>query len=197
MTENKRLLVLASKSPRRRELLGIAGFMFSVISADVDETPLDGEPPRDYTLRVSKKKANAVIDYVNGYPLILAADTTVAYGETIFGKPTNAKEAEAMLVALRGRTHQVHTAVVVLDSKTNQMESEIATTDVPMRNFTDQEIADYIASGDPFDKAGSYAIQNEAFHPVDHIEGSYHNVVGFPVDEITLALDEVGYNLKS
>lgn len=178
---DKRLLVLASASPRRRELLGIAGFMFSTVSTNIDETPQADEDPRAYTRRVAIAKARAALALVQGYPLILAADTTVDDRGTILGKPRDGAEAEAMLYRLRGRTHQVHTAIAVLDSMTGQLESEVATTDVPMRDYGPEEIAAYIASGDPFDKAGGYAIQHPVFSPVLTRTGCYSNVVGLPL----------------
>jgi MAF protein len=181
MVFEKRLFVLASRSPRRRELLGLAGFMFGVISVEVDETPLPDEHPRDYTRRVSQAKARAAVDLVQGRPIIIAADTTVVDRGTILGKPANASEAEVMLKRLRGRTHQVYTAVVVLDSMSYQLESEVSITDVPMRHYTDDEIAAYIATGDPLDKAGAYAIQHPVFRPVATRTGCYANVVGLPL----------------
>jgi MAF protein len=181
MVFEKRLFVLASRSPRRRELLGLAGFMFGVISVGVDETPLPNEHPHDYTQRVSQEKAQAAVDLVQGQPIIIAADTTVVDKGIILGKPTNGSEAEAMLKHLRGRTHQVYTAVVVLDSITGRLESEVSVTDVPMRNYTDSEIVAYIATGDPLDKAGAYAIQHPVFHPVATRTGCYANVIGLPL----------------
>ena len=178
---DKLLLVLASSSPRRRTLLGIAEFMFGTVNVEVDEAALPNEHPCDYVKRVSKLKAEAAVGLVSGKPLILAADTTVADGKDILGKPLHAAEAEATLKRLRGKTHQVHTALAVLNTRTGQFEQETATTDVPMRDYTDQEIAAYIASGDPFDKAGSYAIQHPTFRPVATRTGCYANVVGLPL----------------
>lgn len=176
-----RLIYLASSSPRRRELLGIAGFMFSTIKVDVDESVYPNEFPPEYTLRVSLMKAEAAARLVKGDPLILSADTTVVDGTQMLGKPLNAQEAEQMLKQLRGRTHQVYTAVTVLDVATGRIEQEVAETDVPMRHYTDTEILTYITSGDPFDKAGGYAIQNSAFHPVKTRTGCYANVIGLPL----------------
>jgi MAF protein len=176
-----RLIYLASSSPRRRELLGIAGFMFSTIKVDVDESVYPNEFPPEYTQRVSLMKAEAAARLVKGDPLILSADTTVVDGTQMLGKPLNAQEAEQMLKQLRGRTHQVYTAVTVLDVATGRIEQEVAETDVPMRNYTDMEILGYITSGDPFDKAGGYAIQNSAFHPVKTRTGCYANVIGLPL----------------
>ncbi len=178
---DKRLLVLASGSPRRRELLGIAGFMFSVVKVRIDESPHPQENPRAYALRVAQDKAHAARHLTQGEPIILSADTTVDDRGEILGKPQNATDAERMLNQLRGRTHQVHTALAVLDTRTNRLETELSTTDVPMRAYSDEEIAAYIASGDPFDKAGSYAIQHPLFHPVEIRTGCYANVIGLPL----------------
>jgi len=196
VNKQKRLLVLASGSPRRRELLGIGGFMFSVIRTDVDETPLPNENPRDYTLRVSEKKAAAALQFIEGEPLVVAADTTVAYQNKIYGKPYHAHHAEQMLKELRGRTHQVHTAIVVMDARTKEFDCEVATTDVPMRYYTDEEIAKYIASGDPFDKAGSYAIQNTAFRPVNVRTGCYANVIGLPLCHLVKILQRMDFPIQ-
>ena len=180
----KQLLVLASSSPRRRELLSIAGFMFNTVKVDVDESPLPDEEPCPYVLRLSHSKAQAAAKLVEGAPhkpLILAADTTVADNGEILGKPPNAEAAEQVLKQLRGRTHQVHTAVTVLNTETGQLEQEVASTDVPMRHYSDEEIAAYIETGDPFDKAGGYAIQHPDFRPVETRTGCYANVVGLPL----------------
>ena len=120
--------------------------------------------------------------------LILAADTTVADGDTILGKPADADEARAMLRRLRGRVHQGYTALTLLDTATGRSVTEVAETHVPMRDYTDAEIEAYIASGDPFDKAGSYAIQNAQFHPVAGLRGCYANVVGLPLCHLIRAL---------
>lgn len=177
----KRMLVLASSSPRRRQLLNIAGFMFSAISANADETAYPDEDPRDYALRVSELKARLAAEQVLGEPIILSADTVVADRSEILGKPETAEIAERMLKQLRGRTHQVYTALTLLDTLTGQMEQEIAVTDVPMRSYSDEEIAAYIASGDPFDKAGAYAIQHPTFKPARTRTGCYANVIGLPL----------------
>jgi septum formation protein len=181
MVPEKRLLVLASSSPRRRQLLGIAGFMFSTLSVKADESVLPGEDPRGYALRVSELKATLAAEQVLGQPLILSADTVVADRGEILGKPHDAQEAERMLKQLCGRTHQVHTAITVLDTVTGQIEQELATTDVPMRAYTDDEMSAYIATGDPFDKAGSYAIQHPIFSPARTRTGCYANVIGLPL----------------
>jgi MAF protein len=142
---------------------------------------LPGEAPAAYTLRVSREKAEVARARLGSGPLILSADTTVADGELILGKPADGAETAAMLKQLRGRVHQVYTAVTILDSQTGELLQDLAATEVVMRDYTDTEIAAYIASGDPLDKAGGYAIQNAAFHPVLAITGCYANVVGLPL----------------
>ena len=187
-----RRLILASSSPRRRELLGLTGLPFELASADIDETPHPGEPAIIYTVRLSQTKAQAVQRTVFSSALILAADTTVADGDAILGKPADAAEARAMLRQLRGRTHQVYTALTVIDSETGRSVTDVAVTDVPMRRYSDAEIEAYIASGDPFDKAGGYAIQNSGFHPVNLTEGCFANVVGLPLCHLLRTLRQFG-----
>jgi septum formation protein len=177
----RRLFVLASSSPRRRELLGIGGFMFSTVRVDVDESVLPDEAPRDYVRRVSILKARSAPPLLQGTPLVIAADTVVVDEGDILGKPQSVQQAEDMLKQLRGRSHQVMTGLAVLDMVTGRIETETATTDVPMREYTDEEIAAYISTGDPFDKAGGYAIQNEVFRPAKTRTGCYANVVGLPL----------------
>jgi len=166
-TTHPKPIILASGSPRRRQLLGLLRLTFDVTSADIDETPRPGETARDYTARLSREKAQAIYARMRGQnALLLAADTTVADGDTILGKPADDDEARAMLYQLRGRTHQVYTALTLLDTATRRTMTDVALTNVHMRDYGDDEIDDYVASGDPFDKAGGYAIQNSAFHPV-------------------------------
>ncbi len=186
------MIILASGSPRRRELLGLTGLTFRLTKADIDETPRPGEAAADYTLRLSREKARAVMDAVTDDAVILAADTTVADGDTILGKPADPDEARAMLRRLRGRVHHVYTALTVIETASGCSVSEIAVTDVPMRDYSDDEIEAYIASGDPFDKAGGYAIQNAGFHPVTALSGCYANVVGLPLCHLIRALRVVG-----
>lgn len=163
-------------------MLGLLHLPFDVTRADIDETPLPGEHARDYTARLSCEKAQAIAAQTQGRDvLILAADTTVADGPAILGKPDGADDARAMLRQLRGRTHPVYTAISLLDAATGHALSEVAVTEVTMRDYSDAEIGAYIASGDPFDKAGAYAIQNTAFHPVVGLRGCYPNVMGLPL----------------
>lgn len=180
-------LILASNSPRRRELLALGGYQFTVSPADVDETPLPGEDPRDYAVRTAEGKARAIASKVPAGSIILSADTIVVHENPqtgkpeILGKPVDEADARRMLLQLRGRIHQVFTAVSVLRSSDGRMETDLCITDVPMRNYSDEEIDAYIATGDPMDKAGAYAIQHKGFHPAEDMQGCYSNVVGLPL----------------
>jgi septum formation protein len=188
----RRVVILASGSPRRRELLSLVGLPFELAQVDVDETPFPGEPAAVYTARLSQEKAQAALKSSAGRALILAADTTVVDGGTILGKPGSAAEARAMLRQLRGHVHQVYTALTLIDAATRRSVTEVAVTSVPMRSYTDDEIDAYIASGDPFDKAGSYAIQNTSFRPVASLRGCYANVMGLPLCHLLRALRAFG-----
>lgn len=180
-------IVLASNSPRRRELLALAGWDFIVSVADVDESiePF-GESPADYVLRLAETKARAV--KTDAHQLVLAADTTVVDGRDILGKPGDDAEAFAMLTRLRGHTHQVYTGIALLRAGDGFLLTDLCVTDVPMRNYSDEEIRTYIASGDPFDKAGAYAIQHAGFHPVEDLSGCFASVMGLPLCHVTRLL---------
>lgn len=187
-------ILLASGSPRRRELLALTGMKFAPAAVDIDETPWPDEPARAYTVRLSQEKAHAALSLAAGHDLVLAADTTVADGDAILGKPADAAEAWAMLRRLRGRIHQVYTALTLIRIATGAQVTEVAVTDVPMRPYTDAEIAAYIASGDPFDKAGGYAIQNTGFRPAVLTSGCFANVVGLPLCHLLRALRKLGFD---
>lgn len=170
-------LVLASQSPRRAELLTAAGIDFTVRAADVDETPREGEAPRDYVVRIAEEKARAVP--ANSEEVVLAADTTVVLGDEIMGKPIDAADATRMLRSLAGKRHEVITAICL--RRGDRVATDIASTSVWFAPLSDAEIADYVASGEPMDKAGAYGIQGLASKYIDRIDGSYTNVVGLPV----------------
>lgn len=173
-------LVLASASPRRRALLAELGLPYDTDHADLDETPLPGEEAPDYVARLALAKARAVAERLES-ALVLGADTTVVLGGQVVGKPADAAAAEAILWSLRGRSHEVMTAVAVVDAGDGRCWTGSATTRVWMRAYTAAEIRAYVATGDPLDKAGAYAIQHPAFQPVDRIEGSRTNVIGLPL----------------
>ena len=182
-------LVLASNSPRRKQLLALTKFNFIVSAAHVDESTRPNESPADYVLRLAETKARAV--QANQHQLVLAADTTVVDGREILGKPENAADAFGMLTRLRGRTHQVYTGLALLRPRDGFLLKDLSVTDVPMRDYTDEEIHAYIATGDPFDKAGAYAIQHEQFHPVQHMSGCHASVMGLALCHVTRVLKQM------
>lgn len=201
-----RMLILASNSPRRKQLLKLGGWSFRVSPTEIDETPLAGETPEGYVCRLAETKARTAGASAPEETVVVAADTAVvdrspglrtppaAHGASfeILGKPANAEEAEMMLRRLRGRTHQVYTALAVLRVADGYMGRDLVCTAVTMRAYTDSEMIAYINSGDPYDKAGGYAIQNAVFHPVAQVEGCYANVVGLPLCRLTRALARAG-----
>lgn len=180
--------ILASNSPRRKELLALFGHPFLVHPADVDERLKPGEQPVQYVSRLASEKALVVRGVQPAATLILAADTTVALGETIYGKPDDAHMAREMLWELRGKTHQVYTAVTLHTAGQEIGTQVICRSDVPMRAYSPEEVDLYAASGDPLDKAGAYAIQNEQFHPVQYFGGCFASVMGLPLCHIAFAL---------
>jgi MAF protein len=173
-------LVLASASPRRRELLAALGLPYTIISADIDETIAPNESPIDAATRLARTKADTVAR-ARWRGFVLGADTIVVLGDRILSKPQDADEATAMLRALRNHDHRVITAVALCDAATDHGRTDTPATTVWMRDYTDAEIAASIAAGTPFDKAGAYAIQDEGFAPVARIDGCYCNVVGLPL----------------
>jgi MAF protein len=185
---SKPLLVLASNSPRRRQLLALGGWMFHVRAMEVDETPRRGEAPAKYVVRLAESKARACAETSHEDLIILAADTAVVDGKTILGKPKSMAEAVDMLRRLRGRTHQVCTGIAVLRMSDKRLVTDLCVTDVPMRKYSDEEIETYVATGDPLDKAGAYAIQHRGFQPVEHLNGCYASVMGLPLCHLTRAL---------
>ena len=173
-----RTLVLASRSPRRAELLSAAGITFTVRAADIDETPCSGEKPRDYVARMAEEKARAV--KATDSEIVLAADTTVVLGDAILAKPEDAADAVRMLTSLAGHRHEVLTGIYLLQQG-KCLGKEVASTAVWFGPMTAAEINAYVASGEPMDKAGAYAIQGIASRWITRIEGEYSNVVGLPV----------------
>ena len=191
------ILVLASNSPRRKHLVGLTGWNFRVKPADVDEEFYPEEAPPDYVLRLAESKARAVGAQVDGDAVVLAADTTVVDGNKILGKPVDDGDAERMLRRLRGRTHQVYTALAVYRVEDGRILTDLCLTDVPMRDYSDNEMMAYIGSGDPLDKAGAYAIQHRGFHPAEKLVGCYANVMGLPLCHLTRTLEKLGIGSKT
>ncbi|MCY4146965.1 MAG: Maf family protein [Chloroflexi bacterium] len=187
-------IILASSSPRRKQLLARLGLRFDIIVPAIDESRLPAEDLVEYAQRLSRQKAAAVLAHINPQPsLIIAADTIVEQHGDLLGKPPDARVAQAMLLRLRGQAHTVISGFTVRRvGDFPRIITRHARTTVHMRDYSEGEIATYIASGDPFDKAGGYAIQNTKFHPVARIEGSYSNVVGLPLEALRRALGELG-----
>jgi septum formation protein len=187
-------LILASASPRRRELLAQAGFDFEVRAADIDETPLAGESAAAYVERLAIEKAQAVCalyDRDSERVTVLAADTTVVLPDgTILGKPEDAADARRMLGLLSGRTHSVMTGLAAVSTRAPGFVSAVEITQVTFLVLTDEEIATYVAGGEPLDKAGAYAIQGFAARWIPRIEGCYFNVVGLPLARTVSLLAE-------
>ena len=188
VTEKPRL-ILASNSPRRRQLLALTGLPFTVKVADVDESPIENEKPSEYVLRLAEVKARAI--QADADRIVLAADTTVVDGEDILGKPADEAEAAAMLTRLRGKTHQVYTGIALLRQSDGLLLTDLCVTDVPMRDYSAEEIRAYVATGDPLDKAGAYAIQHPEFQPVARMDGCFASVMGLPVCHVILQLRKI------
>lgn len=195
------MLVLASASPRRRELLAQAGFSFEVHPAHIPEEPLEGEDPFTYVTRLAREKAQAVyceLTSADGQTAkvrlpgessiaVLGADTTVTLDNHILGKPEDAADAMRMLRLLSGRTHRVITGVALVTANGAEVAAEA--TAVRFLALSDEEIAAYVATGEPMDKAGAYAIQGHAARWIPRIEGCYFNVVGLPLALVSTLLE--------
>ncbi len=188
------MLVLASASPRRRELLAQAGFAFNVRAAEIPEDPRANEDPIAYVTRLAREKAEAVFRQVSSEEsappqVVLGADTTVTLDNHILGKPADASDAARMLRLLSGRTHLVMTGVAVVTPQSAEVAAEV--TAVRFLTLSDREIEDYVATGEPMDKAGAYAIQGRAARWIPRIEGCYFNVVGLPLALVAAMLESV------
>ena len=186
-------IIIASNSPRRKDLFSLFGWPFEVIPADIDEDQLGEEASMEYVGRLARSKADVVASKNEG--LVIAADTIVVDGDQLLGKPRDKVEARQMLEQLRGRTHQVYTGIAIIRTTTGQTIEDICRTDVPMRDYTDQEIEAYIDTGDPMDKAGSYAIQHAGFDPVEGLSGCYANVMGLPLCHLVVGLRQFGLKM--
>ncbi|MDD2364733.1 MAG: Maf family nucleotide pyrophosphatase [Desulfuromonadaceae bacterium] len=184
-------IVLASASPRRTELMTLAGIDFSVVPADICEDALHGESASDHVLRLSREKAEAVAARTEGR-FFIGADTIVVLDGAIIGKPFNEADAENILSSLSGRTHTVITAFTVFDKTGGTVTSRSVYTEVAFKKLDAKEIAAYIATGCPMDKAGAYAMQGGAVHFVRSINGSFSNVIGLPMTELYEVLDLMG-----
>ncbi len=187
-------LVLASASPRRAEILLAAGFRFSVLSSAIDENPYANESAHDLVLRLAKAKAELVAARSVGPAIIIAADTEVALDGHIFGKPRSTDDARHMLEKLSGHTHSVLTGVALIRLPDAECINFVETTFVHFAKLSAEEITRYLATGEPRDKAGAYAIQGYAGRFIPRIEGCYFNVVGLPLARLQQALTELGWN---
>lgn len=186
-------LRLASASPRRKHLLSGLGLSFSVDPMDVDERPKQGENPEEYVGRLAEEKAQAALAALGDGPPILAADTVVAIGAQLIGKPRDLAEAKAHLSALSGRWHEVYTGVAVYGSSLAQ---QTVCTEVRFRSLSAGEIDRYVSEHEPLDKAGAYGIQGEAGAFVAELKGSYTNVIGLPLEETLALLLRAGVELS-
>lgn len=184
------MILLASASPRRAQLLEQIGVPFEVQPADIDETPHAGEQPCDYVLRVAKNKATAVLDSADSRWVMGCDTTVVSPDQQLLGKPSDARDAHEMLSALAGREHCVYSGVCLINAQ-RELQVQVCTR-VHFAALTPQQIDDYIATNEPFGKAGAYAIQGMAGAFVTHIEGSYSNVVGLPLAQTAELLKQAG-----
>ena len=184
-------IILASSSPRRKELLTQIGLSFTVYPADVDESILEGERPEAYASRLALDKARAAAERA-GDGIVIAADTIVVVNGSVLGKPADATDARRMLHLLSGKEHSVVTGLAVFDASTGRSIVRTSVTKVVFRDLSQREIDAYVATGEPLDKAGAYGIQERGALLVERIEGCYSNVVGLPLSLLGEMLREFG-----
>jgi septum formation protein len=187
-------LILASNSPRRAEILRDAGLTFSIISSAVDETPMPGEPPAELVQRLANAKAELVAARTVGPAIVIAADTVVVLEGRILGKPHSTDDARQMLEKLSGRTHSVVTGVSLVRLPDAERREFVETTLVHFAPLSPSEITRYLATEEPHDKAGAYAIQGRAGRYIPRIEGCYYNVVGLPLAHLLTELHDLGWS---
>ena len=190
------MLILASSSPRRRDLLNLLGVDFHIHTSEVNESVLPGESPHDYVLRLAISKSLVINPLSEKRLVVIGADTAVIDEDQILGKPESQEHAIEMLQNLRDRAHTVISGIAVRDTEIDEIFTDLSSTQVVMRNYEEQEIEDYVASGDPMDKAGAYAIQHSGFNPVAQITGCYANVVGLPLCHLAQILTQLGVNFN-
>jgi len=190
-------LILASSSPRRAEILANAGLPFSVLSSPVDESPYPGEAPAALVQRLANAKADVVTARAVGPAIIIGADTVVVLDDKILGKPSSAEDARHMLRQLSGRTHSVLTGVALIRLPDGERRQFLESTLVHFRPITDEELSSYLATQEPYDKAGAYAIQGQAGRYIPRIEGCYFNVVGLPLSRVLSELETLGWSANS
>ena len=186
-------LILASSSPRRAEILANAGLPFSVLSSAVDESPYPNEAPAALVQRLANAKADLVTARAVGPAIILAADTVVVLDDKVLGKPSSIEDARHMLQQLSGRTHSVLTGVALIRLPDGERRQFIESTLVHFRPITDEELSLYLATEEPYDKAGAYAVQGQAGRYIPRIDGCYFNVVGLPLSRVLTELQTLGW----
>ncbi|OGO21160.1 MAG: septum formation protein Maf [Chloroflexi bacterium RBG_16_51_16] len=184
-------LLLASNSPRRKKLISLGKWIFTIFPVNIDESRFENEMPEEHVLRLAQAKAWAAVKTTGSDTIVLGADTVVVDDPDILGKPNSSEDAVNMLRRLRGRVHQVYTGIALLNIQQGKMVTDLCITDVPMRSYTDDEINAYVSSGDPLDKAGAYAIQHAGFHPVVNLQGCYASVMGLPLCHIVRTLQRM------
>ena len=165
--------------------------MFTVMVSNADESQRASESPAEYVLRLAEAKARAVAEQAHPEHIVIGSDTSVVDGSDILGKPADVVEAEQMLKRLRGHTHQVYTGIAALRVRDGKLITDLCVTDVPMRNYSDEEIEAYIQTGDPLDKAGAYAIQHPRFQPVEKLSGCFASVMGLPLCHLVRTLRQL------
>lgn len=185
--------VLASNSPRRQKMIKWTGWQFEALTPDVDERRRLNEAPADYVIRLAETKARVAASLMHSAGPFLAADTAVVDGGELLGKPESDEDARRMLRQLRGHSHQVYTALALYDPPNVHMIQDLCVTQVPMRGYSDDEIERYVASRDPFDKAGGYAIQHAGFHPVENMQGCYASVMGLPLCHLVRSMRKLNH----
>jgi septum formation protein len=186
-------LILASASPRRAEILHNAGYAFTVVSSAIDETPIPGESAEAMVQRLADAKAELVAARSVGPAIVVAADTAVLIGSQVLGKPRTTEDARHMLQSLSGMTHAVITGVSLVRLPDVERRSFVESTAVHFTTLGAEEIEEYLATGEPFDKAGGYAIQGRAARFIPRIEGCYFNVVGLPLARLARELRDLGF----
>lgn len=190
-------LVLASSSPRRQELIPLVGLPWIVQVVDVDEGSITHPDPAANVVGTAELKATYAARIAPKDTIVIGADTMVALDNRMLNKPADEEDARAMLTALRGRSHEVHTGIAIIDPASGRSILDVCSVSVPMRDYSDSEIDAYIASGDPMDKAGAYAIQHPEFRPVEGLDGCYATVVGLPLCHIVRALRKLGTEISA
>jgi septum formation protein len=190
-------LILASGSPRRRDLLSRLELSFATVPAEIAESPLPGESPRELAERLAREKAEAVAARIGRTPrrVVLGSDTIVVIGEEVLGKPRDPEHAVALLRKLTGRTHLVMTGIAVVESDTGRTRSRVVESRVTLRSADEVELRDYVASGESLDKAGAYAVQGTGRRFITGIEGSETNVIGLPLEETRAMLLDAGVEI--